>query len=332
MRRHAAAIPLAAALLLAAAGCGGNSSTARPPPPRRASPTRSPPASSRSSTWPRSTSASRRASSASRNIDLTLQTSQGGAAIVPGVVSGQFQFGFSNVDLAAAGPVQGPADQGRQQRRRLHRQRRQADFGGVRRQGPTARSPVREGPRGQEGRHQHAEEHRATPRCARRSRKAGGDPTTVKFVELAFPDMPAALDAGRVDAICVVEPFLTAAKAQGCPADRLQLRRRRPEPTVATYFTSQELDRREPRPGQAVHRGDGESLAYADAHPDEVRAILGTYTQITADVPRSSTLPKWPAEINTDVGADPRPTSPSQDELLAKRCLEPAPVTLGHGA
>src|SRR5256885_2948224 len=32
-----------------------------------------------------------------RNIDLSLSTSQGGAAIVPGVVSGQFQIGFSNV-------------------------------------------------------------------------------------------------------------------------------------------------------------------------------------------------------------------------------------------
>src|SRR5262245_54208148 len=33
----------------------------------------------------------------SRRIDLALSTSQGGAAIVPGVVSGQFQIGFSNV-------------------------------------------------------------------------------------------------------------------------------------------------------------------------------------------------------------------------------------------
>ena len=33
----------------------------------------------------------------SRKIELTLESGQGGAAIVPGVVSGQFQFGFSNV-------------------------------------------------------------------------------------------------------------------------------------------------------------------------------------------------------------------------------------------
>src|SRR6266508_3493233 len=32
-----------------------------------------------------------------RNIDLTLEVAQGGAAIIPGITSGQFQFGFSNV-------------------------------------------------------------------------------------------------------------------------------------------------------------------------------------------------------------------------------------------
>ena len=40
----------------------------------------------------------------------------------------------------------------------------------------------------------------------------GGDSTKVKFVELAFPAMQAALDAGRVDAIMIAEPFLTAAR------------------------------------------------------------------------------------------------------------------------
>ena len=41
----------------------------------------------------------------SRNIELTLESGQGGAAIVPGVVSGQFQFGFSNVTSLLIGSV-----------------------------------------------------------------------------------------------------------------------------------------------------------------------------------------------------------------------------------
>jgi NitT/TauT family transport system substrate-binding protein len=43
----------------------------------------------------------------------------------------------------------------------------------------------------------------------------GGDSSTVKFVEVPFPAMPAALDAGRVDAAWVVEPFVGAATKNG---------------------------------------------------------------------------------------------------------------------
>ncbi len=39
----------------------------------------------------------------------------------------------------------------------------------------------------------------------------GGDSTSVKFTEVPFPAIAAALDAGRVDAAWVVEPFITAA-------------------------------------------------------------------------------------------------------------------------
>jgi len=40
----------------------------------------------------------------------------------------------------------------------------------------------------------------------------GADSSTVKFIELPYAAMPAALDAGRIDAAHVAEPFLSAAK------------------------------------------------------------------------------------------------------------------------
>jgi ABC-type nitrate/sulfonate/bicarbonate transport system substrate-binding protein len=43
----------------------------------------------------------------------------------------------------------------------------------------------------------------------------GGDSSTTKFVEIPFPAMPAALDAGHVDAAWVAEPFLSAATKNG---------------------------------------------------------------------------------------------------------------------
>ena len=43
----------------------------------------------------------------------------------------------------------------------------------------------------------------------------GGDSTTVRFIEVPFPAMAAALDSGRVDAAWVVEPFISVAKKNG---------------------------------------------------------------------------------------------------------------------
>ncbi len=45
--------------------------------------------------------------------------------------------------------------------------------------------------------------------------KHGGDPSTTKFVEMPFPDMPGALAAGRIDAAVIAEPELSSALAKG---------------------------------------------------------------------------------------------------------------------
>lgn len=45
--------------------------------------------------------------------------------------------------------------------------------------------------------------------------KDGGDPERIKFVEVAFPDAPAQLAAGNIDAAWVPEPFVTQLKGRG---------------------------------------------------------------------------------------------------------------------
>jgi NitT/TauT family transport system substrate-binding protein len=127
--------------------------------------------------------------------------------------------------------------------------------------------------------------------------KAGGDPAKVSFVELPFPDMIPALDAGRVDAIFVVEPFQTAAvkkgwKVIGSYADV------HPNLCVAVYFTSTQLATSNPDLVRRFTEAMKESLAYAQGHPDEVRAVLGTYTQITEEVRKEIVLPKFPSDID----------------------------------
>jgi NitT/TauT family transport system substrate-binding protein len=129
-------------------------------------------------------------------------------------------------------------------------------------------------------------------------KKDGGDAAAVKFTELPFPEQLPALQAGRVDAIFVVEPFQQAAVAAGARKIASSYADAAPDLTVAMYFTSQQLLSSNPDLVSRFTAAMKESLAYADTHPDEVRTVLGTYTQIPAEVREALVLPKWPADVN----------------------------------
>ena len=230
-----------------------------------------------------------------RNIDLELKLAQGGAAIVPAVLSGEYQFGFSNVislllSQANLGPKLKVVSNGNNSTGDPAK-----DFGGV---VVKADSPIKTA-KDLEGKKVATNTLKNIVDTSVKSlvRKAQGDPTKVSFVEMPFPNMGAALEQGQVDAIFVVEPFLSAALAKGWHtlatwADVA------PNLCVALYFTSTDLVSRNADLVSRFSAAMQESLAYADANPDAVRQIIGTYTQITEDVRKNMTLPKWPADIN----------------------------------
>jgi NitT/TauT family transport system substrate-binding protein len=232
----------------------------------------------------------------SRNIELTLESGQGGAAIVPGVVSGQFQFGFSNVTslliaqsrgLPLKVVSNGVASTGKDK----------ADFGGVVTRDDSIKTAADlAGKRVAVNTLKNIGD--STIRAS--VRKAGGDPSSIKFVELAFPDMPAALQADRVDAIWVVEPFLSTSLGEGGRLVASNYVDTAPDLTVAVYFTSEQLTKDDPDLVKRFTEAMTESLAYAESHPDEARQVLTTYTQIDEAVIQELTLPKWPPEINRE--------------------------------
>ena len=71
-----------------------------------------------------------------------------------------------------------------------------------------------------------------------------------------------------------------------------------PNLTVAAYFTSAKLAGEDADLVKRFTEAINESLTYADGHPDEVRAALGSYTKIDEKTRAGLTLPKWPTEIN----------------------------------
>ncbi|MER6621629.1 ABC transporter substrate-binding protein [Streptomyces sp. NPDC000931] len=257
-----------------------------------------------------------------RGLKLDFSSAQGGAAIVPGVAGGQFEFGFSNMTSlmiarsngvpvkAVANGIASTGVVGE-------------DFEALTVRGD---SPV-ESAKDLEDRKVAINTLKNINETAVRAsvRKAGGDPDKVELVELAFDQMPAALDAGRIDAAMVVEPALATVKSQGGREIASPMIDIAPKLTVAMYFTSTEYARENPEVVKKFQEATAESLAYADSHPDEVREIVTTYTKIPPDVLAKVTLPKWPAEPNraaierlAELGAQDGlfKQTPDLDELL----------------
>jgi NitT/TauT family transport system substrate-binding protein len=230
-------------------------------------------------------------------LDVSLETAQGGAAIVPGVVSGQYQFGFSNTtSLLLAGsqglPLKvvssGVASTGAPGK----------DFGAVI---VKANSPIRTaadlaGKRVAVNTLKNIN----TTTINKVVRDAGGDASKIQYVELAFPDIVSAVAKGDVDAGQVVEPFLTIATGQGDRQVVSNYAATDPQLTVGMYFTSQNYAAKNPTAVKGFTAAMTKSMEYAAAHPDDARAILTTYTKIDPAVQKNLVLPKWPTTVDRD--------------------------------
>jgi NitT/TauT family transport system substrate-binding protein len=130
---------------------------------------------------------------------------------------------------------------------------------------------------------------------------SGVDYKKVSYVEVAFPDMAAALSQKRVDTVWAVEPFVSAIKSGGGAQIVM-----RPYPLisphfpVASYFVSTQYQKAHASVVDRFRQAMNQSLQYAQAHPDEVRAILPSYITLNQQVAGQVVLPEW----STDVGAD----------------------------
>lgn len=230
-----------------------------------------------------------------RNIEPTMATGSGGAASVPGVTSGEFEFAFGNItsllvardqDLPLRAVANGVASTGEPGN----------DFGAVvvREDSPITDAADLEGAQVSVNNVNNIGD--TTIRAA--VRNAGGDPAAVKFTEVPFPDASAAVQNERVDAAWVVEPFVTSALSEGARVVTWNFAEAAEDLPIALYFTSEEMVENEPDLVKRFTAAINESLRYADEHPEEVRAILDEYAQIPDDIQQDMILPRFPVDIN----------------------------------
>lgn len=228
-------------------------------------------------------------------LEVTPQPAQGGAAIVPAVMTGQNQFGFSNVISLMIAREKGL--------------KLVATNGGSTSTGDP-KSDVNAVLVGKDSTLQSAKDLEGKKvainslhnigdiTISTAVKKAGGDPTKVQFVEMPFPDMPAALSSGKIDAAWESEPFRSQILGAGGRILFDNLTETYPKLQIAVYFTSEKLKQENPKLVKDFTEALDEALTYAGAHPDEARAILATYTKIPAEAAAKVILPAWPTGLD----------------------------------
>jgi NitT/TauT family transport system substrate-binding protein len=231
------------------------------------------------------------------NLTIEPQLAEGGAAITPAVVSGDFQIGFSNtISLLIAAseglPVQiisqgvlGGADESEAWADLL-----------VLKDGPIQTPQDLEGTT--------IAVNTLSNICEVTIKKSLEDVgvaiDTLEFTEVPFPEMNAALEAGRVDGACVVEPFVSQGIAGAARGIDPFYVRTAPDLTVATYFTTREYAEQNADVVDRFVTAMNRSLEYAQQNPDEVRQILLTYTEIPPEAVGQIKLPIWRTDLSED--------------------------------
>lgn len=114
-------------------------------------------------------------------------------------------------------------------------------------------------------------------------KKNGADVATIKFVEVPYPAMGAALEAGRVDAAMMAEPYVTLAKPFARPLsnayDAIA-----PRFMVSEWFASDAWLQEHPDLARRFIDALRKAHDWANAHPKETGEILVRYTKIAPDV------------------------------------------------
>jgi NitT/TauT family transport system substrate-binding protein len=129
--------------------------------------------------------------------------------------------------------------------------------------------------------------------------KNGASSAKVKFVELPFPQMLAALSGGRVDAISVHEPFATAAVEKGEArvlahpwGDVL------PKFLIASWFASEKWIAKNKNMSQAFVRAINRGIDAIHADPEGSRAAMVKWAGLSAELAGKIGLPVFEKAIS----------------------------------
>lgn len=228
-----------------------------------------------------------------RDLDVKVTPSQGGATVVPAVVSGDSDIAGSNLVsvLLAQGkdiPVKIVAPG------TFVRGKRSQDFSAILAAGD---GDIRS-PKDLEGKTLAVNTLKNVAELAAKASlaKQGVDVSEIELAEVDFPDMNGALAEGRVDAAFQIEPFVSLALKEGHRVIDRPYVGTKPGLQIGCYFTSEQYLSQNEDVVERFREGVADTAAAIAEDPSAFREFLPEASEIPPPAAEKAILPAWKAE------------------------------------
>jgi NitT/TauT family transport system substrate-binding protein len=228
-----------------------------------------------------------------RDLDVKVTPSQGGATVVPAVVSGDSDIAGSNLVsvLLAQGkdiPVKIVAPG------TFVRGKRSQDFSAILAAGD---GDIRL-PKDLEGKTLAVNTLKNVAELAAKASlaKQGVDVSEIELAEVDFPDMNGALAEGRVDAAFQIEPFVSLALKEGHRVIDRPYVGTKPGLQIGCYFTSEQYLSENEDVVKRFREGVADTAAAIAEDPAAFREFLPEASEIPPPAAQKAILPAWKAE------------------------------------
>ncbi|MCK6212105.1 ABC transporter substrate-binding protein [Georgenia sp. EYE_87] len=127
--------------------------------------------------------------------------------------------------------------------------------------------------------------------------EAGVNPADVEVVEIAYPDMVSALQSNRVDAAFIVDPFLSAAQADGLEVVSKPFTEGLGGMSALQWVMSDAFVKANPEVAARFAAAIQRAGEYANDNPDAVRAVLPEFTALSPEAIEASILPVYDTTV-----------------------------------
>jgi len=130
--------------------------------------------------------------------------------------------------------------------------------------------------------------------------KNNADPKKVIWVETDFPKMIPALMGKKVDAVQAVDPEKTILRSQGAKLLVNPLNDLRPGLIVASFVAKDDWISKNPDQVQGFFTATAKAQDYLNVHPEEREKLSIQYSRISPEIIKSITFSQWMSKVDLE--------------------------------